>query len=53
MSHNLNIDKLDLQIIGEMMSNAEISTPTWGKKLFVFGGTIHVKKMKLPRTGCS
>ena len=47
MSHNLNIDKLDLQIISEMMSNAEISYADLGKKLFVSGGTIHVRMKKL------
>ena len=51
MSHNLNIDKLDLQIISEMMSNAEISYADLGKKLFVSGGTIHVRMKKLQELG--
>jgi Lrp/AsnC family transcriptional regulator, regulator for asnA, asnC and gidA len=51
MSHNLNIDKLDLQIISEMMFNAEISYADLGKKLFVSGGTIHVRMKKLQELG--
>lgn len=51
MSHNLNIDKLDLQIISEMMHNAEISYADLGKKLFVSGGTIHVRMKKLQELG--
>src|SRR5699024_5125740 len=42
-----NIDKLDYQIINEMMQNAEISYADLGKKLFVSGGTIHVRMKKL------
>ena len=47
MSPKLNLDKLDLQIIQEMMENAEISYADLGKKLFVSGGTIHVRIKKL------
>ncbi len=41
------LDRLDLQIIQEMMNNAEISYMELGKKLFVSGGTIHVRTKKL------
>jgi len=41
------LDKLDLQIIQEMMNDAEISYADLGKKLFVSGGTIHVRIKKL------
>src|ERR1044072_1444617 len=51
MSHNLNIDKLDLHIISEMMNNADISYADLGKKLFVSGGTIHVRIKKLQELG--
>jgi len=51
MAANLNIDKLDLQIINEMMRNAEISYADLGKKLFVSGGTIHVRMKKLHEMG--
>lgn len=47
MGGKLNLDKLDLQIIHEMMENAEISYADLGKKLFVSGGTIHVRIKKL------
>jgi Lrp/AsnC family transcriptional regulator for asnA, asnC and gidA len=47
MAAKLNLDKLDLQIIQEMMENAEISYADLGKKLFVSGGTIHVRIKKL------
>ena len=51
MSTKLNLDKLDLQIIQEMMENAEISYADLGKKLFVSGGTIHVRIKKLEEYG--
>lgn len=47
MNTKLNLDKLDLQIIQEMMEDAEISYADLGKKLFVSGGTIHVRIKKL------
>jgi len=47
MAAKLNLDKLDLQIIHEMMETAEISYAELGKKLFVSGGTIHVRIKKL------
>jgi Lrp/AsnC family transcriptional regulator for asnA, asnC and gidA len=43
----LMLDKLDIQIIQEMMNDAEISYADLGKKLFVSGGTIHVRIKKL------
>src|SRR6476469_305551 len=51
MANKLNLDKLDLQIIHEMMENAEISYAELGKKLFVSGGTIHVRIKKLQEAG--
>ncbi len=47
MPEKLNFDKLDLQIIHEMLNNAEVSYAELGKKLFVSGGTIHVRIKKL------
>ena len=49
MATQLNIDKLDLQIIQAMMLNANISYADLGKKLFVSGGTIHVRIKKLQK----
>ena len=51
MNPKLNLDKLDLQIIQEMMEDAEISYADLGKKLFVSGGTIHVRIKKLEELG--
>ncbi len=51
MNNKLNLDKLDLQIIQHMMDNAEISYADLGKKLFVSGGTIHVRIKKLQKDG--
>jgi Lrp/AsnC family transcriptional regulator, regulator for asnA, asnC and gidA len=51
MANKLNLDKLDLQIIQHMMENAEISYADLGKKLFVSGGTIHVRIKKLQEAG--
>lgn len=51
MSGKPNLDKLDFQIIQEMMENAGISYADLGKKLFVSGGTIHVRIKKLEEIG--
>ena len=51
MAAKLNLDKLDLQIIHEMMETAEISYAELGKKLFVRGCTIHVRIKKLQESG--
>ena len=51
MASKLNIDKLDLQIIQEMLQNAETPYAELGKKLFVSGGTIHVRIKKLEEFG--
>ncbi len=51
MAAKLNLDKLDLQIIHEMLGNAEVPYAELGKKLFVSGGTIHVRIKKLEELG--
>jgi Lrp/AsnC family transcriptional regulator, regulator for asnA, asnC and gidA len=51
MALKLNLDKLDYQIIQEMLINAGISYADMGKKLFVSGGTIHVRIKKLEEMG--
>lgn len=51
MATKFNIDKLDLRIIQEMMENAETPYAELGKKLFVSGGTIHVRIKKLEELG--
>jgi len=47
MEQKLNIDKLDLQIINEVMNDSEPSYAELGKKFFVSAGTIHVRIKKL------
>ena len=51
MTDKLNLDKLDFQIVQSMMDNANISYADLGKKLFVSGGTIHVRIKKLQELG--
>ena len=51
MSPVLNIDKLDLQIIQQLIHDANISYAEMGKKLFVSAGTIHVRIKKLQDGG--
>ena len=51
MAAKLNFDKLDLAIIHYMMEDAQISYADLGKKLFVSGGTIHVRIKKLQQAG--
>jgi Lrp/AsnC family transcriptional regulator for asnA, asnC and gidA len=51
MAAKFNIDKLDLRIIQEMLQNAETPYAELGKKLFVSGGTIHVRIKKLEELG--
>jgi Lrp/AsnC family transcriptional regulator for asnA, asnC and gidA len=51
MATKLNLDKLDLQIIHHMMEDAQTSYADLGKKLFVSGGTIHVRIKKLQEAG--
>ena len=47
----LNFDKLDLQIIQEMIGDTQLSYAELGKKLFVSGATIHVRIKKLQEIG--
>ena len=51
MAEELNIDKLDLKIIEQLMHDASISYAEMGKKLFVSAGTIHVRIKKLQEAG--
>ena len=51
MAPVLNIDKLDLQIIQQLMHDASLSYAELGKKLYVSAGTIHVRIKKLQESG--
>jgi Lrp/AsnC family transcriptional regulator, regulator for asnA, asnC and gidA len=47
----LNIDKLDLQILQQLMNDANVSYADLGKKLYVSAGTIHVRIKKMQDAG--
>jgi Lrp/AsnC family transcriptional regulator for asnA, asnC and gidA len=47
----LNIDKLDLQVIQQLMLDASLSYAEIGRQLFVSAGTIHVRIKKLQEAG--
>ncbi len=51
MSAVLNLDKLDLSIIQQLMHDAAISYAEIGKKLYVSAGTVHVRIKKLQEAG--
>ena len=51
MTAKLNLDKLDMQIIQHMIESSDVSYAELGKKLFVSGGTVHVRIKKLQETG--
>ncbi|MGE5519419.1 MAG: Lrp/AsnC ligand binding domain-containing protein [Candidatus Dadabacteria bacterium] len=51
MTPDLNFDKLDLQILQQLMHDADLSYAEIGKKLFVSAGTIHVRIKKLQDAG--
>jgi len=53
MAAKLNLDKLDLQIIHEMMENAEISYAGIGEKTICFGGHNPCADQKATGAGCS
>jgi Lrp/AsnC family transcriptional regulator for asnA, asnC and gidA len=51
MTPYMNIDKLELQIIQQLIHDAGLSYAEMGKKLFVSAGTIHVRIKKLQDAG--
>ena len=51
MGTALNVDKLDLSIIQQLMHDANVSYAEIGKKLFVSAGTVHVRIKKLQEAG--
>ncbi len=51
MTTVLNTDKLDMDIIQQLMHDASLSYAEMGKKLFVSSGTIHVRIKKLQESG--
>lgn len=51
MSKLIDIDKLDRQILSILMSDAKMAYTAIAKKLFVSGGTIHVRMNRLIDAG--
>jgi len=51
MKHRSELDHIDLQIISMMLEDAKTSYADIGQKLFVSGGTVHVRLKKLTEMG--
>lgn len=51
MDKNLEIDNVDLQILSLLMEDANMPYTEIGKKIFVSGGTVHVRMKKLSDMG--
>jgi Lrp/AsnC family transcriptional regulator, regulator for asnA, asnC and gidA len=51
MASNLEVDKLDLQILSMLMDNAQMPYTEIAKRLVVSGGTVHVRMKKLISMG--
>lgn len=51
MSQNLDIDNVDLKILTLLMDNANLPYTEVAKKVFVSGGTVHVRMKKMEELG--
>nr|WP_299419296.1 Lrp/AsnC ligand binding domain-containing protein [uncultured Emticicia sp.] len=51
MDKNLEIDKTDLKILSLLMQDAKMPYTTIGEKIFVSGGTVHVRMNKMEQMG--
>lgn len=51
MTQTHEVDQLDRQILALLMENAKMTYAEIGRKLFVSGGTIHVRMKKLEEAG--
>ena len=51
MSKNYEIDNVDLKILSLLMDNAKIPYTEIAKKVYVSGGTVHVRMKKLEEMG--
>ena len=51
MSKNYEIDNVDLKILNILMEDAEIPYTEVAKRVFVSGGTVHVRMKKLEEMG--
>lgn len=51
MNRFLEIDKTDLKILSLLMENANLPYTEIGKRVFVSGGTVHVRMKKMEQMG--
>jgi len=51
MSKNLEIDNVDLKILAELMKDAKTPYTEIAERIYVSGGTVHVRMKKLERMG--
>ena len=51
MKENLNLDKIDKQILSILMNNAKTPYTDIAKEIHVSGGTVHVRMKKLEQMG--
>lgn len=51
MDKNSEIDKTDLKILSLLMQDAKMPYTTIGEKIFVSGGTVHVRMNKMEQMG--
>ena len=51
MAQNTEIDQIDLKILSILMQDATVPYTEIGKKVFVSGGTVHVRMRKLEQLG--
>ena len=51
MRGNYHIDNIDLKILNILSSNAKLPYTEVAKKVFVSGGTVHVRMRKLEKMG--
>jgi Lrp/AsnC family transcriptional regulator for asnA, asnC and gidA len=51
MPKNFDIDNVDLKILSLLMQDANMPYTEVGKKVFVSGGTVHVRMRKMEEMG--
>ena len=51
MAKNYEIDNVDLKILTELMKDAKVPYTEIAKKVYVSGGTVHVRMKKLEEMG--
>ncbi|WP_337041043.1 Lrp/AsnC ligand binding domain-containing protein [Emticicia sp. 17c] len=51
MDKNLEIDKTDLKILSLLLQDAKMPYTAIGEKIFVSGGTVHVRMAKMEQMG--